>query len=239
MTRYSWTIKTAADAADIPLGEVYLSLHGLTATTHALKLPPREYTSASVESGVLEVEGDLGELQTGSLRAVDSTRKTWPVEWVQILNLSDGRTWTAPGGVCDTGSCPLLQFERTRGPTAIQPMEKKDEQILPPALQTFEIYGMQSGRVVPLSQILRMVSGIKKLVPGCRIFVTDAGSQGFGLAGEPGRWEDLYPGVNPAAHGLDPDKPVLASDGARGWVVDAHYLAMLFGAEWRQVVYGN
>ena len=51
--------------------------------------------------------------------------------------------------------------------------------------------------------------------------------------------EDLYPGVDPAMYGLDSDKPILASDGSRGWVVDAHYLAMIFGADWRRVVYGN
>ena len=70
------------------------------------------------------------------------------------------------------------------------------------------------------------------------LYPTEA-PQGFGLGGEPGLWEDLYPGVDPALYGLDSDRPVLASDGARGWVVDAHYLAMIFGAGWRRVVYGN
>ena len=108
-----------------------------------------------------------------------------------------------------------------------------------PILRTYEIFGRHRGRVVPLSEVLQIRAGTKQLTRGAQVFVTDQASQGFGLGGEPGLWEDLYPGVDPAAYGLDADKPVLASDGACGWVLDAHYLAMLFGAAWRRVVYGN
>ena len=68
MSRYSWTIKTAAQAEDGDAGEVYLSLHGLDATTPEIKLPASEYEPDCVESGVMDVDGELGELQTGSLR---------------------------------------------------------------------------------------------------------------------------------------------------------------------------
>lgn len=243
MSRYSWTIKTAAKEVDGKAGEVYLSLHGLEATTSELKLPASGYEPDSIESGVIEVGGELGELQTGLLRTQGATRKAWPWEWVRIVNLADGREWTAQGGLCDPdGSCPLLRFERTRGPMKAQPQQQPEAEPAPitqPAVRTYEIYGTQRGRVVPLSQILRFVSGVRKLSPGARVFITDADSEGFGLAGEPGMWEDLYPGVSPATYGLDADKAVLASDGACGWVLDAHYLAMLFGAGWRRVVYGN
>lgn len=240
MSRYSWTIKTAAQEVDGEAGEVFLSLHGLEATTPEIKLPVGEYEPDAIESGVIEVDGELGELQTGLLRTQGATRTAWPVEWVRIVNLADGREWTAQGGLCDPdGSCPLLRFERTRGPMKTQPPEVQPAPSPPPAVRTYEIYGTERGRVVPLSQIVRFVSGVRKLSSGARVYVTDAESEGFGLAGEPGMWEDLYPGVNPATYGLEADKPVLASDGACGWVLDAHYLAMLFGADWRRVVYGN
>lgn len=240
MSRYSWTIKTAAHAVGSEPGTVYLSLHGLDASTREIKLPASEFEPDSVESGVLDVDGELGELQTGLLRTQRSTRSPWPVDWIRVVNLDDGREWTAQGGPCDPdGSCPLLRFERTRGPMKAQPREEVPAPITRPAVRTYEIYGMDKGRVVPLSQILRIASGVRTLSPGARVFITDADSQGFGLAGEPGMWEDLYPGVSPATYGLDADKPVLASDGACGWALDAHYLAMLFGAGWRRVVYGN
>ena len=88
-----------------------------------------------------------------------------------------------------------------------QPPEVAPALLGPSTLRTYEIYGTEKGRVVPLSQILRIVSGVRTLSPGARVFITDTDSQGFGLGGEPGMWEDLYPGVSPAAYGLDPDKP--------------------------------
>lgn len=240
MSRYSWTIKTAAQAEAGDAGEVYLSLHGLDAATPEIKLPASEYEPDCVESGVMDVDGELGELQTGLLRTQGEARSAWRVDWVRIVHLEDGREWTAQGGPCDPeGSCPLLRFERTRGPMKAQPPEEAPALLGPSTLRTYEIYGIEKGRVVPLSQILRIASGVRTLSPGARVFIADAASQGFGLAGEPGMWEDLYPGVSPATYGLDADKPVLASDGACGRVLDAHYLAMLFGAGWRRVVYGN
>lgn len=240
MPRYSWSIKPAESATgDAPLA-VYLALHGLRAATPEIKLSSREYADATAEAGFLDVEEDLGELQTGSLRADFSTPTPWPVEWVRIVDLSDGRTWTALGGVCEPeGVCPLLRFEKTRRPMARCILAKEPTPLFRPAVRTYEIFGMQHGRVVPLTQVLRIAAGVKTLRPGSRVWITASESQGFGLAGAPGRWAELYPDEDPAAHGLDSDKPVLASDGTRGWVLDAHYLAMLFGADWRRVVYEN
>ena len=259
MTHYSWTIQTAEDAAAGDRRQVYLSLHGLSATTDEIALPERTNGPGSVASGVLDVDGDLGELQSGSLRTDDAEEAPWSIRWVRVVNLSDGRQWTARGGACDTeGSCPLLRFVRTRDALVIQNAylgldsssghgSPSDDQSsikgapvrVPSVLRTYEIFGMHRGRVAPLTQILTMTAGVKKLLPGSRILIATEESQGFGLAGEPGMWEDLYPGIDPTVYGLDPGKPVLASDGSCGWVLDAHYLAMLFGAGWRRVVYGN
>ena len=259
MTHYSWTIHTAEAASADDLGPIYLSLHGLRAATPEIALPAQKYGPDPVASGVLAVEGDLGELQTGSLRTQESGEFPMAIDWVRVVNLSDGRQWTARGSVCDgEGSCPLLRFLRTRDAFAIRKtpevaeseMDERlsDDDEMPldepsqsvgVVLRTYEIFGMHRGRVVPLSQILRMVAGVKTLRPGSRILITDQASQGFGLAGEPGMWADLYPGLSPEMYGLDSDRPVLASDGVRGWVLDAHYLAMLFGAGWRRVLYGN
>ena len=283
MTRYRWMIHTADEGTDETLGDVYLSIHGINASTKELKLPRRDFVGNTVESGIIEVRSDLGELQTCSLRTQDSERGTWTPDWIRVINLSDGRRWSAQGAACDAdGSCPLLQFKRTRDPVELprstvgsdqradedgdqapgenpkqKPIEiraaedtrsekarcgSSDEPASKDtgsAVRTYEIFGKHKGRVVPLAEILKIRAGTKQLTPGAQVLLTDQESQGFGLGGEPGLWEDLYPGVNPGVYGLDSDKPVLASDGSRGWAVDAHYLAMVFGANWRRVVYGN
>lgn len=274
MTRYSWMIHTADEATGEVAGDVYLSLHGLKASTLELKLPRRDFAAGTVEAGIIEVSRDLGELQTGSLRTEDSARSLWTSDWIRVVNLSDGRQWTAQGVACELGgSCSLLQFERSRDPIELEKSKRGRDQNVDDVdqkqpedraagderrqmegdgssddgsrrnagsiVRTYELFGRHKGGVVPLAEILRIRAGIKQLTPGAQVLVTDQESQGFGLGGEPGLWQDLYPNVDPALYGLDSDKPILASDGSRGWVVDAHYLAMIFGAQWRRVVYGN
>ena len=275
MTRYSWMIHTADEGGDEPLGNVYLSLHGLKASTQELQLPRRDFAGDTVESGIIEVRSDLGELQSCSLRTQDSQRGTWAPDWIRVTNLSDGRQWSAQGSACDAdGSCPLMRFKQARGPVELPDSkdaqdqnadegERKEPKEDPAGedqrgevegtkssdgsadkdplsiVRTYEIFGRHKGRVVPLAEILQVRAGQRQLTPGAQVLLTDQESQGFGLGGEPGLWEDLYPGVDPALYGLDSDKPILASDGSRGWVVDAHYLAMIFGVNWRRVVYGN
>jgi len=267
MTRYSWMIHTADEETDEGAGDVYLSLQGLKASTLELKLPRRNFAGGTVEAGIIEVRRDLGELQTGSLRTEDSARSLWTSDWIRVVNLSDGRQWTAQGVACDLGgSCSLLQFERTRDPIELEKSKGSRDQESPAdraaddkrspmegdgsrdggsskntrsVVRTYELFGKHKGRLVPLAEILRIRAGIKQLTPGAQVLVTDQESQGFGLGGEPGLWQDMYPGVDPTLYGLDADRPILASDGSRGWVVDAHYLAMIFGAQWRRVVYGN
>lgn len=283
MTRYRWKIHTADEGTDEALGDVYMSLQGIKASTNEFKLARREFLRDTVESGIIEVRGDLGELQTCSLRTQDSERSSWTPDWIRVINLSDGRRWTAQGAACGTdGSCALLRFKRTRDLVELQrstagpdqsadadgrPTPKEDPTQKPKedraaedarretarcgfdvgpafkdsgsAVRTYEIFGKHKGSVVPLAEILQIRAGTKQLTPGAQVLLTAEESQGFGLAGEPGLWADLYPGVDPGVYGLDSDKPVLASDGSRGWAVDAHYLAMIFGANWRRVVYGN
>ena len=257
MTRYMWMIHTADEESDETLGDVYFSLHGLDATTTELKLPARDYLPATVESGTIEVRADLGELQTGTLRTESGERSSWTPDWVKIINLSDGREWSAQGSACKAdGTCPLLRFQSTSEPQAIEkrktaPLlegndseeddseEADTQEDARTVVRTYEVFGKHQGRVVPLAEILKIRAGVKHLTAGARIFITDQDSQGFGLGGEPGLWEELYPGVSPAVYGLEPDRAVMASDGSRGWVMDAHTLAMIFGADWRRVVYGK
>lgn len=274
MTRYSWMIHTADEETDEVAGDVYLSLHGLKASTLELKLPRRNFAGGTVESGIIKVRRDLGELQTGSLRTEDSARSIWTSDWIRVVNISDGRQWTAQGVACDLGgSCSLLQFERTRDPVELEnskggqdgksdgtdqgspagratddergemkpegPRDGDSSKNARSVVRTYELFGKHKGRVVPLAEILRIRVTGKELTPGAQVLITDQESQGFGLGGEPGLWQYLYPNVDPALYGLDSDKPIVASDGFRGWAVDAHYLAMIFGAQWRRVVYGN
>lgn len=259
MTRYMWMIHTADEKAEGSVGDVFLSLHGLKATTKEVQLPSRDYEPGTVEMGTIAVRGDLGELQTGLIRTENAERSPWTPDWVKVLRLSDGQQWTAQGGACDAdGSCPLLRFEPSSTDDDVQEAEEepssddgsKDDsdkeesdndrpKLSATILRTYEVFGKLRGQVVPLTQILSVRSGKKVLKPGAQILLTAEESQGFGLGGEPGMWEDLYPGVSPANYGLDPDSGVLASDGLRGWVMDANYLATIFGADWRRVVYGK
>ena len=105
-------------------------------------------------------------------------------------------------------------------------------------LRTYELFGNLNGANVPLNRVVILDSntGRYSLVPGGRVLVGDSPSDGFGLGGMPGRWSAFY-SDSPAQYGLDADKGVLASDGSRGWVVTAAFLAQVFGASWRAAVY--
>lgn len=110
----------------------------------------------------------------------------------------------------------------------------------PPAgtFRTYELYGVYNGGTVPLSQVVRKDAyGRFQVVPGGRVMVGDAPTDGFGLAGIPGRWQTWYAGRSPAEFGLDADKAVLGSDGSRGFVLDAGFLSQVFGSGWRGAVY--
>jgi len=105
------------------------------------------------------------------------------------------------------------------------------------SFRTYEVFGTLNGAKVPLSQVVVNQGGRYVLVPGGQALVGDAPTDGFGLAGVPGRWQSYYAGQSPAAVGLDADKGVLGWDGQRGWAVPAATLTQMFGADWRQKLY--
>lgn len=105
-------------------------------------------------------------------------------------------------------------------------------------LRTYEVFGILNGNKVPLAMVAVNQGGRYVQVPGARVLVGDAPTDGFGLAGVPGAWSSLYPGQSPANFGLDADKGVLGSDGTRGWVLTADFLTQVFGPSWRSQIYG-
>jgi hypothetical protein len=105
------------------------------------------------------------------------------------------------------------------------------------ALRTFEVFGIVGGRLAPMTSAVINNGGRWSVVPGASVMVTEAPNEGFGLAGTPGRWSQLYGGRSPAEFGLDADKAVMASDGSRAWALPATLLAQIFGGNWRQAVY--
>ena len=106
------------------------------------------------------------------------------------------------------------------------------------ALRTYEVFGLLNGQKVPLAQVAVNQGGRYVQVPGSRVLVGDAPSDGFGLAGVPGAWASLYAGQSPANFGLDADKGVLGHDGTRGWALPASFLSQVFGPNWRSQIYG-
>ena len=63
---------------------------------------------------------------------------------------------------------------------------------------------------------------------------------GAGAALDPGRWNELYPGISPAQFGLDRDKGVLFYNGGtgQGQVLPARVLMDWYGPGWRREIYG-
>ena len=106
------------------------------------------------------------------------------------------------------------------------------------SLKTYEVFGVYNGRPAPLTQAVNFDRATGKVLgvnAGYRVMATDSPSEGFGLAGSPGRWSSFVT-QSPLFYGLDPDRGILAWDGSRGQVLNASYLLQLFG-DWRQAVY--
>jgi hypothetical protein len=102
-------------------------------------------------------------------------------------------------------------------------------------LKTYEVFGVYNGRPAPLTQAVNFDRATGKVLgvnAGYRVMATDSPSEGFGLAGSPGRWSSFVT-QSPLFYGLDPDRGILAWDGSRGQVLNASYLLQLFG-DWRQ-----
>ena len=115
-------------------------------------------------------------------------------------------------------------------PTAPSPMPSG-------GMRTYEVFGVYGGRPAPLTQAVNFDKnrGVLGVNAGYRVMVTDQPSEGFGLAGTPGRWASFVSG-SPTAYGLDADRGILAWDGSRGQALPSAYLSQLFG-DWRGAVY--
>lgn len=107
------------------------------------------------------------------------------------------------------------------------------------SFRTYELFGVLNGANVPLIQVVLCDrnTGRCSVVAGGRVMVGEVPTDGFGLAGTPGRWPVIYGGQSPAAFGLDADKAVMGWDGSRGWVLKAEFLAQILGAGWRSAIY--
>ena len=108
-----------------------------------------------------------------------------------------------------------------------------------PVVKTYEVFGMRRGRRVGWHEISRLVRGVYKIDDDSRVLVTDNPHEGFGLAGTPGSWPNLYPTTSPANYGLDPQYPVVGYDQAahRPLAVGSTDLTELFGSDWRRKIY--
>jgi hypothetical protein len=102
--------------------------------------------------------------------------------------------------------------------------------------QTLELYGLLAGRTVPLSQVLAPGAyGVVDVLPGAEVRLATRPTEGFGLAGAPGRWREHYPHASPTAFGLDAELAVMFWDDrrGRGEVLPANDLRALLGRRWR------
>lgn len=103
------------------------------------------------------------------------------------------------------------------------------------SMRTVEIYGVLNGANVPLTQAVRVGGGSVQIVPGARVMRGDGPGDGMGLGGSPGKWSS-YVSDSPANYGLPVGVGVLGSDGSRGYVLSAQFLALLFGSGWSSVI---
>lgn len=111
----------------------------------------------------------------------------------------------------------------------------------PGAVQaTFELYGISSGRTVPLDTVLLVSGSGYRARPRTRIGIARSPGQGFGLAGTPGAWTRYYPTTSPANYGLDSRFGVLKWDDRtrRGYAIPVSQLVETFGPNWQPTVYG-
>jgi len=136
-----------------------------------------------------------------------------------------------------------LRFNRMRQDLALkkQQLAELEEKLSPPigpAFRTYELFGWMDGKVVPLNDIITKTDKGLDVVDGGRLMIGQEPEDGFGLAGNTGKWFQ-YVDVGPGVFGLEPDGGVLTSDGKRVLVCDAEFLMTAFGEKWRDVVYSK
>ena len=144
------------------------------------------------------------------------------------------------------GTSPAPTYQRREAP-AYQPRAGQtgpSAYIPPPPVPvsggvatTYEIYGRLNGRQLPLWKELSFDGVSFHIKQGGRILISHSPAEGYGFGGTPGGWAQLYGSRSPADWGLDPDKGVVAFDGARAYAVPATQLVEIFGAGWRPIVY--
>ena len=150
-----------------------------------------------------------------------------PIAELQAANLTFGKGFTEAYYRYYPEQDPRPKKKAPSGPTAP-----------PVAVKTYEMVGTLNGQVIPLTEIVRHVGGSDyELAEGADLAVADGPEDGFGLAGDPGKWGEYYGGASPSQYGLDRDKAVMFWDGARGKVLPASVLRDWFGANWRAAVY--
>ncbi len=106
-------------------------------------------------------------------------------------------------------------------------------------VKTFELFGLLNGGPTLATDVLSRVGpGDYVLADGAQLLVGDEPGDGFGLAGDPGKWNLYYPGLSPGSFGLSPDKGVLMWDGEKGVVLSADLLRDIYGDAWKSIIYG-
>lgn len=103
--------------------------------------------------------------------------------------------------------------------------------------RTCELYGFLAGRAASLAHVLvPRAHGGFDVLPGAEIRLAARPTEGFGLAGTPGRWREHYPDQSPTAFGLDAELAVMFWDErrGRGEVLPANDLRDLLGRRWRE-----
>ena len=122
------------------------------------------------------------------------------------------------------------------------PLKKKKPATLPADFRTYEVLAVIDGQPVPLTDVVRYVGGSDyELAPGASIAISDSEEDGFNLAGEPGKWGELYGTQSPAQFGLDRNRGVLFFNGQtqRAQALPAKVLLDWYGPGWRREVYGS
>jgi hypothetical protein len=126
----------------------------------------------------------------------------------------------------------------------LTPLTSETSLLTPPAAipairvqRTYELFGAEPGGGGKVPLLSALESGSRVLRAGMRIMVGDLPGDGFGLAGEPGRWHEYYGSRSPAEFGLDAERAVMywAPDdaGGKGVALTADWLIDLLGTNWR------
>ena len=159
--------------------------------------------------------------------------------------------WTSPVQPTPTPTQPPAYQRRDAPVYQPRPGQSGQSYYIPPPPQppvpvpvsgnkvvvTYELYGRMNGRQVPIWKELSFDGVTFHIKQGGRVLISHNASEGYGYAGTPGKWAELYGNRSPVDWGLDPDRGVVAFDGTRAFAVPVSQLVEIFGDGWRQTVY--